>query len=463
MNIRVPYPRLPRRALPRVAPLAAVLILALPCAAQADSVTDWNAVASGPVVAPRFGAPPAQFRMIAITQIAVHDALNSIQPRYQSYNTLPAAAPGASPDAAVAAAARTALLRMMGALPALPPVPQNQAEINNRAAAIAFINARYLDALGAEVDAAEADGIIAGELAANLIFEQRHAFDGAKWVAVDGSQAPNTPAYIGGGAIGEYVMTGPVAAFTGWEFLTPFAIDTADQFRAPPGQVLDVSSTVYADQYNQVKQLGDARVRGAKPDSQQTQIARFWPAGGLDWNANLRVIVSGRGLNQWQHARLFALANMSVNDSLIAVFRGKYYYRFWRPITAIRTANDGNPDTQSDPTWVPFSATPPYPDYPCGSTGVTGAVTQTLRNFFGSNAVGFSRTVAVPAVALPAPLAALPATTITRKYNSLSIAENEQARGRMYEGIHFTEGCYASIESANRVANWIYQRQLQPF
>lgn len=445
--------RAARAARFRAGRLAAMVALALPCAVQADSVTDWNAVASGPVVAPRFGGPPVQFRAVAITQIAIHDALNSIHPRYQSYNALPAAAPGASPDAAVAAAAHTALARMLGTLPASPA----------RDAAIDYVDQQYVAAIGPTVDAAEAAGIAAGELAANTIFLQRYAYDGTKWVAIDGAQTPNSPAYVGGGAIGEYALTTPAAAFTGWEFLWPFATNSAEQFRAPPGQLLDVSSPFYAEQYNQVKQLGDARVRGAHPDSQQTQIARFWPAGGLDWNANLRVIVSGRGLDRWQHARLFALANMAVNDSLISVFRSKYYYRFWRPITAIRTINDGNPDTEADLTWVPFSTTPPYPDYPCGSTGVTGAMSQTLRNFFGTNAVGFTRSVAAPAVPLPAPMVPLPATTITRKYNSLSIAENEQARGRMYEGIHFTEGCYASIASGNRVANWVYQHKLQPY
>jgi hypothetical protein len=54
---------------------------------------------------------------MAIVQIAVHDALNSIQARYQSYNALPAAASGASPDAAVAAATRTTLLAMIVTLP----------------------------------------------------------------------------------------------------------------------------------------------------------------------------------------------------------------------------------------------------------------------------------------------------------------------------------------------------------
>ncbi len=445
----------------RVSVLSALAALALPGIAQADSVTDWNAVASGQVVAPRFGGPPLQARATAITHIAIHDALNSIQPRYQSYNALPAAAFGASPDAAVAAAARTALIRMIEAL------PPNPAEAAARAAAINYINARYADAIGAVVDAAEADGIIAGERAANAILNQRYATVDAKWVAIDGAQTPHSPAYsAGSGGIGVYVQTpgSPAPQFTSWEFLWPFAIDSAEQFRVAPGQLLDVSSKFYAEQYNEVKHHGDARVRVAHPDSEQTKIARFWPTagGGLDWNTNMRVIVAERGLDRWQHARLFALANMSATDSSIAVFRSKYYYTFWRPVTAIRWANDGNPDTESDPNWVPFLTTPPYPDYPCGSTGMTGAYTQTMRNFFGTNAIAFSRSFDLPAFPVPALGVTLPAMPIERKYNSLSIAENEQARARMYEGIHFTEGCYASIKSANRVADWVYGHKLKP-
>ncbi|HEY1138917.1 MAG TPA: hypothetical protein VGE88_01750 [Lysobacter sp.] len=97
---------------------------------------------------------------------------------------------------------------------------------------------------------------------------------------------------------------------------------------------------------------GDARVRGAFPNSEKTEIARFWPAGGLDWNANMRIIVQGRGLDRWQHARLFALANMSVHDSGVT-HQSKYYWHFWRPVTAIRWPDDGNPHAER-----PFSGVP---------------------------------------------------------------------------------------------------------
>lgn len=450
---------------------AIALVVALP--AQADSVTDWNAVAAGPAVLARFGGPPQQARAMAIVQIAVHDALNSIDARYQTYNAMPPAGAGASPDAAVAAAAHTALLALIGALPA----PPNQAEADARVVAINAINNAYAAAIGPDIDGAEEAGIAAGELAANTIFQQRHAWNGTKWVPNDGAQSPHSPAYLDVLASLGILPTSPGVhqatqtltgvptqpQFMGWGNVRPFSINSNSQFRAPPSQLFDLTSQFYADQFNEVKHHGDARVRAANPDSEKTDIARFWPAGGLEWYATYRIILADRDLDRWQHARLFALAGVSTADSLITLFAAKYHYNFWRPVTAIRRADeDGNPATEADPNWLPFMTTPAYPDYPCGSTSNTGAYTETLRNFFGTNAISFEREVQAPPLVLPAPLAPLPAKPIKRKYNSMSIAENEQARARVYEGFHFAEGCYAGIKAANQVADWVYTHQFQP-
>jgi hypothetical protein len=153
---------------------------------------------------------------------------------------------------------------------------------------------------------------------------------------------------------------------------------------------------------------------------------------------------------------------MSVADSMINNMESKYHYNFWRPVTAIRWPNDGNPHTASDPNWRPFLQTPPYPDYPCASTSATGAATGTLRRFFGSNAVNFTRTANAPAVPLPAPLAELPPKAITRHYASLTHIEGEQAHARVFAGIHFLEGCQAGIRSGNQVADWVYAHYLRP-
>jgi hypothetical protein len=83
------------------------------------------------------------------------------------------------------------------------------------------------------------------------------------------------------------------------------------QFEVEPGAIFDLSGTAYSRAYNEVKQIGDARIRGALPDSEESDIARFWPGGGSNWNLTTRQIVADLGLDRWQHARLFALLNMA--------------------------------------------------------------------------------------------------------------------------------------------------------
>ena len=65
-----------------------------------DQVTTWNAL--GAQAAVMAGQTVAWSRTLAIEQIAVHDALNAIDPRYQRYVFQASALPGASADAAVA-------------------------------------------------------------------------------------------------------------------------------------------------------------------------------------------------------------------------------------------------------------------------------------------------------------------------------------------------------------------------
>ncbi len=447
--------------------LYAALALAIALPAHADSVTDWNALTSGPVVGPRFGGPQQQSRAIAIASLAVHDALNSIQSRYQTYRPVISAPGNASPDAAVAAANHTTLLAMIGALPA-PPTP---AEATARANAIAAINAMYDAAIGPGApDASEAAGIAAGESAADTILALRYADNGSGGLMpTDGSGTPNAPAYSLPAAVGVYQATPApefpaaiVPQFMGWAFVTPFAVQSATQFRQPPGAIFKISKPKYTSEYNLVKSVGDARVRGAQPNSPLSEIARFWAGGGLEWNANVRNAAANRGLDRWQNARLLALADMAIADAFITNMSDKYFYNFWRPVTAIRWPDDGNPHTKSDPTWRPFLQTPPYPDYPCASTSATGAAAQTMRRFFKSDAVPFTRLVNVPAAPLPAPLLDLPAKAITRTYPSLSTAEHEQVMARVYAGIHFTEGCLAGLKAGNKVADYVFAGYLQP-
>ncbi len=423
-------------------------VLALPGFANADVVTDWNAVAE--LVAPRFGGPQQQSRVQAMVQIAVHDALNSIKPRYARYTRLGRADRRASPDAAVAAAASQTMLELLAPLPDSPL----------KQAAIQTIEDAYDATVGpGPYDAVTQAGIDAGETAAQAILALR---------ADDGSDTPHLPYTLGPGP-GVYQPTpNPefpatiTPSFAGWAHVTPFALRHGAQFEVEPGDIFDLTSERYAREYNEVKQAGDARVRGALPDSEESDIARFWPGGGSNWNLTTRVIVTGMGLDRWEHARLFALLNMAMADALIANQTWKYTYNFWRPVTAIRWADDGNPDTASDPMWRPFLVTPPYPDYPCALPTATGASTEALRQFFGTDDIAFSRTFNAAAVPLPAPMTPLPPKTITRSFDSLSEAAAESRDARVFAGIHFREGCVAGSRQGTQVARFVVRHELRP-
>jgi hypothetical protein len=437
-----------RFAIRRRATVLLLVLLAFPAVVAADVVTDWNLIAG--TVAPRFGAPQQQSRVMAMVQIAVHDALNSIDPRYERYTSIGPASPSASPDAAVAAAARHTLLELLAPL---PDSPQKQA-------AVATIETAYAALLASlPADAATQAGIDAGDAAAAAILALR---------INDGSATPHLPYTLLPGA-GVYQPTpNPevpaviTPSFAGWAHVTPFVLNHGAQFEVGPGAILDLAGATYAAEYNEVKQLGDARVRGALPDSEESDIARFWPGGGSNWNLTAREIVNGLGLGRWQHARMFALLNVAEADALIANQTWKYTYNFWRPLTAIRWPDDGNADTESDPTWRPFLVTPPYPDYPCALPSATGAATEALRHFFGTDEVPFTRLFNAPPVPLPAPMAALPSKPITRSFDTLSEAAAEAQRARVYAGIHFREGCRAGARQGTQIGRFVARHAFRP-
>jgi len=432
----------------RVVCLALLSVLALPGLVAADVVIDWNRIAE--MVAPRFGGPQPQSRVQAMVQIAVHDALNAIDPRYDRYTSLGLADPDASPDAAVAAASRQTLLGLLAPLPSSPA----------KQVAIDTVEAAYLATVGpGPYDALTQAGIDVGDDAAAAILALRVG---------DGSDAPNPPFTLPPGP-GVYQPT-PNPEFpavitpfgAAWAHVTPFVLRHGAQFEVEPGAIFDLAGARYASEYNEVKQVGSARVRGLLPNSEESDIARFWPGGGSNWNLTTREIVSSRGLDRWEHARLFALLNIGQADAFIANQWWKWTYTFWRPVTAIRWPDDGNPDTASDPDWRPFLVTPPYPDYPCALPASAGAAAESLRQFFGTDAIPFARTFNAPAVPLPDAMPPLPPKVITRSFESLSDATAEAQSARVYAGIHFREGCEAGARQGIQVARFVAKQSLRP-
>jgi hypothetical protein len=429
--------------------LAFALVL-LPATARADVVTTWVAVAE--FVAPRYGGPQQQTRAFAMIQISVHDALNTIQGRYQRYAATGPLSPSASPDAAVAAASRRVMLEL------LAPIPDSPA----KDAALAAIQTAFDATVGpGPYDAPTTAGLAVGEAAADAILDLR---------AGDGSDNPHLP-YDEPVVPGVHqptpnpefpAVTTPL--FANWANVTTFSINHSAQFEVEPGAIFDLLGDAYTAEYNEVKSLGDARVRGsaANANSELTDIARFWPGGGANWNANTRTIVGGRGLDRWGHARLFAMMNMAQADAAIANQKWKYTYNFWRPVTAIRWPDDGNPNTASDPIWRPLLNTPPYPDFPSALSVLTGAATSVLREFFGADDIPFTATVTVPSLPLPAPLVPLAPKTITRNYTSLSQAASEAQMSRVYAGLHYREACTAGGLHGTKIGRFVVRTELRP-
>lgn len=406
--------------------------------AHADAVTDWNTIASQNTPLPL----PAKLRAMAMVQIAVHDALNAIDPRYEPYSYASGAAPRAMPEAAVAAAAHGVLL-------AVAP------EANHAA-----IDTAYQRALarlhGCPWKRACRNGLEAGRAAAAAILDERQS---------DRSQEnPHLP-YVLAPAPGVHQPTPdqnpPFPAFANWANVTPFTInDTARfhrRFRAPVSPVLDLRSWTYTIDYLVVKALGSKQTRARAPDSSMSRIARFWyGSAGVDWAGMTRGIVEHHDLDMWEHARLFALLAIGQADVTVSVFESKYHYNFWRPVTAIRWDNDGNRYTRPDPGWTPYLVTPPYPDYPCGTPMLAGAATEILRDFFGTDRQRWTATSEFPGQP------GVPAGPVTRTYHSFSRAADETALARVYAGIHFGTGCHVGVDQGEKIARYAFKHLMRP-
>jgi hypothetical protein len=376
--------------------LAVISAAAQPIPARAGNpVTEWNAIA-GQAFAPTQGANPvAQSRAHAILHLAIHDALNAIDSRYQPYTPGLPADPEASPAAAVAAAAAITLTRL---------VPDQRDAIR----------AAYDRAIAAVPDGpAKARGIALGQAAAQATLRRRQN---------DGADRADEPVFLPRLGAGEYQFTAPFnfAAFPGWGRVTTFAIDLEEHTMDGP---LALTSQQYARDLDYVKEVGRIDSRTRTPE--QSEIAHFWYEDSpLGWNRITNTVVRQKGLDPWRSARTFALVNMAMADAYIAGFAAKYEFRFWRPVTAIQDAdNDGNSRTEADAAWQPLEVTPPVPDYPSTHSLVGSAAAEVLIGLFGDK-VRYSTT----SLTLPG---------VTRSFRGFSEAAEENGESRVFAGIHF--------------------------
>ena len=307
---------------------------------------------------------------LAIVHTAIYDAVNAIAGSpFEPYEVTPIVTVPASPEAAAATAGHDTLVALF---------PAQQADLDTK----------YAASLAQIPDGpAKTNGIAVGQQTAAGILALR-ADDGRNDVV------PYTP----GSGPGVWVPTPPGFLPTATPQVAqvlPWTLDSPDQFRAPGPPKL--TSKRWAREYNEVKALGGAT--GSTRTPEQTDIARFWSENPfVQWNRTWRGISINTGLSLEENARFFAVLATVYSDAYIACWDSKYYYNFWRPVTAIPVGDtDGNPKTAPDSTWLSLLVTPNHPEYPSGHSCAVGAITITLKRFFGTDTFTFKIDSTVPA------------------------------------------------------------------
>jgi len=412
-----------------VATFAVGLLAGLtPAFAQTSNVViQWNQILQA-----QFGTAPSNAqRSLAMMHIAMFDAINAVEEAYTPYRVRVPASHGASAEAAGAQAARDVLAALY---PAQQPVFDAALEMQLKS-----------------ISPGQAEqGVEIGRQVARAVLEWR-ANDGWQPIAPD-------PAYVLPPFPGQWQPTPPAnsfATFTFYPRVTPFALLTSTQYLAAPPPT--VTSARYAADLNETKLLGSATstVRTADETLFSQLVAGVGTTVGFlhVWNIVAVDVAQRWGLSAVDTARLFALLNASMHDGLQTSHTSKFVYGLWRPITAIRRAGeDLNDATVADPTWTPLLNTPPYPSHSSNMTCVGTSSARALARAFGRDDVPFSVTW-IGTGGNP---------NVTRQYSAFSELAEQQARSRVYGGIHFDFELEASRESCTKVADWVADHYMRP-
>src|SRR5712672_1228593 len=395
--------------------LFAVALTGAAQSAFANVITDWNENAVT-FVTPRM-APGAGQRVVAIMQVAMFDAVNSIERRYRPYLIQIPTAATASKEAAAAAAAGTVLTGLY---------PQD-ADLKSTLAA-------YLATI--PNSDAKSEGIRLGEAVAAKILEAR---------AKDGADAPDTYRYKT--KPGVYVPTAITVSST-WGNVAPFALANSSQFRPAPPVALN--SGQWATDYNEIKDLGGKT--STKRSDRQTEDARFWLITGPQSTAPVvRQVVEAKKMSVIDSARFMALTAMAGADAAIAVFDAKYHYEFWRPITAIRNGDqDDNPGTERDATWQPIDNTPMHPEYPCAHCIVSGAVASAIETLLG--------TPEVAELTMTSPTA----PGATHRWTNIRAYADEVAHARIWAGFHYRFSVRVGQDMGRTIGEYVVKTVMRP-
>lgn len=388
-----------------------------------DVILRWNRVLVETVSIPGQQPPTiVAARSFAMLHGAMFDAVNSIDGSHEPYLVEVPGTKNASMEAAAAQAAHDVLIALF---------PTRSA-----------VFAAELEAsIEGVPDYRVQQGFRVGREAAAAMLAAR---------SDDGWTAP-APPYVLSTAPGNWQPTPSApAAFTHYPAVRPFVLTSGTQFLPPPPPALGTAE--YAAALNDVKAVGSTTSSTRTAD--QTESALSWASIGTPtgiaviWNNVARTLAVARGNSTVGNARLFAMLNMSHHDAFQNSFGSKYQYGLWRPVTAIRRADeDGNDDTTPDAAWASLIGNPPYPTYAGNVATIGMANAGILALFFGRDDIPVQYTFA---------------NNATRSWASLSAMADDAARSREYGGIHFRFDSVAGQSIGLNTSNYVFQHSMTP-
>jgi hypothetical protein len=321
-------------------------------------VIAWNKLAQATNPDPS----PTGLRYYAIMHIAMFDAVNSISLQYTPFRTRLAVSSGGSMEAAAAQAAHDVLYALVAA-------PTNPAD------KVAAARAMFHDALTAQLEnippgLAKQGQAVGAEVAARTL----------DWRAADGIPRPAAPpTYVLPAITGLRTETGSAAALTWLPTATSFTMKSNTQFMV--ARHPELNSARYATDFEEVKIKGDSNSNNLYEKQTAYLFAGVITTTNIFmmWNDVAADVAVGKHLTLVEAARLFAMLNAVMMDSLINTQTGKFTYGLWRPLTAIQNgANDANDTTSGDPGWLPILSTPPYLTYPGNMAGIGACAAKAL-------------------------------------------------------------------------------------
>ena len=389
-----------------------------------NTALEWNRIFVDTLTATNT-ANAVSSRLAAMVHTAMFDAYNGVRQEYVPIFHIPPAPDNTNARAAMITASHTAMVSLF---------PSRKPQLD----------ASYVTSLAGVGggDPERQRGIDYGMTVAQAVLA---------WRAADGFSSP-VPAFTGGTATGQWRPTPPASGAMSAQFLVftkLFVLDSDTRFRPPAPR--NLSSRIYADDFNAVKALG--RKNGSTRTEDQTALAPFWEGNAtIHWNQAANQAAQANGLSFSKSVRLLAVLNIAMVDTAITTWSAKRFYGAdaktvtWRPVTAIPLADtDGNPDTAPEADWQPLINTPSHPEYAAGHPSLNGAAATVLLSEF-KDAQTFTLTTA---------------TLPDRKYSSIAQAREDGNNARVWGGMHYPSSVAISDAMGKAIADHVNANAMQ--